>query len=93
MSCPPGLRCDGTQTVVPTVANSTWTLDGDMYVLQHCPRGHFVQNTNTQNRFDADIQRCVECSEGLECVENTCIECTECRPGTYKDVPGTFGCR
>ena len=57
-SCPPGLKCSGTDVVVPVIANSSWLRNGAVYILTSCPPGYSVSSTGALGAFDATVQQC-----------------------------------
>ena len=89
--CPPGLQCRGNAVYEPVVVNSTWAPDNGVYKLVTCPMGY--ARDSLDDGAAADQQRCIPCAEGTECVLEVCESCSDCQPGTYKDVAGTQACR
>ena len=64
MGCPLGLECDGSSTVWPVVASSTWIEDGAIYRLQSCPLGYYVSPNNPVDTSNAVLQKCSLCGKG-----------------------------
>ena len=90
--CPPGLSCSGHDLVLPVVTGSQWQQAGSVYQLILCPTGYMKMSALNGTTAPAN-QRCQPCAEGSECVLDVCDVCTDCQPGTYKDVAGTQRCR
>eukprot|EP00961_Rhodomonas_salina_P174396 2351891-Rhodomonas_salina.1 len=90
-SCPPGLRCSGTDAVDPVVAGSAWRAVGPHYILLSCPSGFSVVNTSL-GAFAPAEQRCEPCGKGEQCVSEPCQACTLCPPGTFKAASGPQPC-
>jgi len=90
--CPPGLSCSGHDLVLPVVPGSQWQQAGSVYQLVLCPTGYMKMSALNGTTAPAN-QRCQPCAEGSECVLDVCDVCTDCQPGTYKDVAGTQRCR
>ena len=86
--CPPGLTCHGNSQVEPVVVRSQWLIEGDHFRLTTCPTGYEVISDNV----NWHQQLCRPCSEGSECVLETCTVCTVCDTGKFKDMPGTHAC-
>ena len=96
--CPPGLQCHGDNVTVPVTEGSEWSVQSPILRLTMCPTGYKIwpelaPGEEFDNDVHAPIQECQACSEGTECTLERCSNCTLCPPGTYKDSPGTIGCR
>ena len=91
-SCPPGLKCSGTDVVVPVIANSSWLRNGAVYILTSCPPGYSVSSTGALGAFDATVQQCSPCQKGEECLSERCVACAPCRPGFYKSSASADPC-
>jgi hypothetical protein len=100
--CPPGLMCNGRDSVIKVVNDSTWVVISlglnDFYRLTFCPLGYYYAELNSHLLSDPNsysvlaAQQCVACDAGTECVEPPCLTCSMCIPGHYKSCPGPTNC-
>lgn len=61
--------------------------------LVNCPRGHeALHGDHTAQAWNHDAQECVPCAKGRECHLDTCVHCSACQMGKYKQVVGTNLC-
>lgn len=42
--------------------------------------------------FKPELQKCVPCDKGMECITPPCVKCTACPAGFYKSVKGPIAC-
>jgi len=96
--CPPGLVCNGNNITSLVVAGSDWSVQTLIMRLHACPTGYKVWPALAPGEmFDdqthAPSQECAVCTEGMECILERCLNCTQCPAGKYKDTPGTASCR
>ena len=92
-TCPPGLTCRGDDVVVAKVAGSTWVRNGSIYLLTACPTGYWLVSTGVSGSFDAAVQECQPCPEGTECTLQSCVACSACLAGQYKDSKNAAPCQ
>jgi hypothetical protein len=67
-------------------AGEVWEEIEGQYLLRTCPSGHHVTASTAQQ------QRCLPCLEGHECVNTSCVTCTKCAPGFYKETVSAQAC-
>jgi hypothetical protein len=87
--CPPGLVCSGGIEVEPRIP-SHWKVEGEHYFLLNCSTGYFVFRGDYE--FDPQLQQCLPCPPGHECIDQECTDCSVCAPGTYKPHESTGPC-